>query len=191
MRWLPLFAAAAASVFAQTAPFNDAGVSTGHIHLVVPNAEVDSVKKAWADVLGATPTSTLPNGAGMTPMKLPGVFIIVTAGNNTGATMGSVVNHVGFLVKDYAAIKAKAEAAMMPWRELTPNQQAFVTMPHDVTVEVQEDKTISVPVQFSHFHLTMPDQKGAQAWYIKEFGASANSRRNGAVPSALLTPPKK
>ena len=41
-------------------------------------------------------------------------------------------------MKSYAATKAKADAAGLAVRELTPGQQAFVTFPGKVTVEIQE-----------------------------------------------------
>ena len=52
MRWLCLLVASAATMFAQLAPPNDAGVSMGHIHLTVPDP--DAQIKVWVDVLGAT-----------------------------------------------------------------------------------------------------------------------------------------
>ena len=39
----------------------------------------------------------------------------------TGGTNGSVVNHIGIAVKDYADIKAKAAAAGLMWRDLGTN----------------------------------------------------------------------
>src|SRR5579863_4520324 len=127
-----LLAISTSGVFAQLAPPNDSGVSLGHIHFVVPDP--DATKKAWLDVFGA-----IPGKAGaLDLLKLPGIFIIVTKANMppAGGTNGSVVNHIGLAVKDYAAIKAKAAAANLAWRELTPNVQAFVTFPEAVTVEV-------------------------------------------------------
>jgi catechol 2,3-dioxygenase-like lactoylglutathione lyase family enzyme len=110
------------------------------------------------------------------------VFIIITAGANAAGregTDGSVVNHVGFSVKSYAATRAKAEAAGLAVRELTPGQQAFVTFPNNVTVEIQEDTAISGESEFSHFHLSVPDQNAARDWYIKTFGGEEGQRRKG------------
>ena len=39
-----------------------------------------------------------------------------------------------------------------------------------------------------YFVATMPTGADGRAWYMKTFGATENSRRNGGVPSALLTP---
>jgi catechol 2,3-dioxygenase-like lactoylglutathione lyase family enzyme len=37
---------------------------------------------------------------------------------------------------------------------------------------------------FHHVHQSVPDPAAAQAWYVKEFGASAGSRRN--LPAAMI-----
>jgi hypothetical protein len=76
MRWLGLLAVSAALLFGQLPSPNDAGVSMGHLHFVVP--DVDAQKKAWVDVLGAQPVKA---GA-LELLKLPGIFVIVTKANN-------------------------------------------------------------------------------------------------------------
>lgn len=176
---LCLLAASAAALLAQTAPPNDAGFALGHIHFVV--SDPDAMKKAWVDVFGAT-----AGKAGVLDvLKLPGIFIIVSKANTppAGATMGSVVNHLGIAVKDYAATKAKATAAGLGWRELTKDVQAFCTFPEGVTVEVMEVKDQAAPVQFHHIHESVTDPEGARAWYVKEFGGKEFTRRG---PSALI-----
>jgi catechol 2,3-dioxygenase-like lactoylglutathione lyase family enzyme len=180
MRWLSFMAILAAACFAQLPAANEAGVTMGHMHLVV--TDPDAQKKAWIDVFGA---QTVKTGA-LELIKLPGVFIVATKAQKppSGGTDGSVVNHLGLVVKDYADIKAKATAAKLAVRELTPNQQAFVTLPEDVTIEIQEDKSISAPVMFHHIHMSVPDQEAARAWYVKEFGAGSGSRRN--MPAAMI-----
>ncbi len=70
------------------------------------------------------------------------------------------------------------------WRELTPNVQAFLSMPEGVTVEVMENKTLATPVAFHHIHESVVDGEAARAWYMKEFGAGSGSRRN--LPAAMF-----
>jgi catechol 2,3-dioxygenase-like lactoylglutathione lyase family enzyme len=170
-------AAAVALLVAQTVPPNAAGISMGHVHLVV--ADPPAMQKVWVDVMGGTPLTSGP----LTMVKLRNAFIIITAAPANAAaregTNGSVVNHVGFSVKSYAATKAKAEAAGLAVRELTPNQQAFVTFPNNVTVEIQEDTAIQGESEFSHFHLQVPDTNAAREWYIKTFGGEEGQRRKG------------
>jgi catechol 2,3-dioxygenase-like lactoylglutathione lyase family enzyme len=174
------FALPSAPARAQLAAPNTAGVSMGHIHLVVPDA--DAQTRAWEDVFGAEPVS---NGR-LTALRLPGVFLLVTPARTppTGGTIGSAVHHIGFLVKSYADIAAKARQANLPVRELTPNQQAFITFPDDVTVEIAQDETLSTPVAFHHVHMSVTDPEAARAWYAKELGAESSTRRN--LPAAKI-----
>ena len=169
-------AAAIALLVAQTSSPNSTGISMGHIHLIVPDPP--AMKKVWVDVMGGSPLSSGP----LTMVKLRNVFIIITGGANAAGregTDGSVVNHVGFSVKSYAATKAKAEAAGLAVRELTPGQQAFVTFPNNVTVEIQEDAAIAGESEFSHFHLSVSDPNATREWYIKTFGGEEGQRRKG------------
>jgi catechol 2,3-dioxygenase-like lactoylglutathione lyase family enzyme len=180
MRWLCLLAASAATMFAQLAPPNDTGVSMGHIHLTV--ADPDAQMKAWVDVLGATISKAGP----LNLIKLPGIFIIVTKSTTaTEGSDGSTANHIGFLVKDYAGLKAKLTAAnIQTVFDLEKNKQIMVTFPDKVRVEFNEDATIAAPVVFHHIHLTTEDPSALQAWYVKEFGAEASTRRN--LPAAKI-----
>jgi len=144
--------------------------------LVVPDPP--AMQKVWVDVMGGKPSTAGP----LTLVKLPNVFVIITGGANAAGregTDGSVVNHVGLSVKSYAATRATAEAAGLAIRELTPGQQAFVTFPNNVTVEIQEDTSIAGECEFSHFHLSVPDQNAAREWYIKTFGGEVGERRKG------------
>jgi catechol 2,3-dioxygenase-like lactoylglutathione lyase family enzyme len=174
-----LLAASAAGVLPQTLPPNDSGVSLGHVHFVV--ADPEATKKAWVDVFGAVPSKTGP----LDLLKLPGIFVIVSKANMppAGGTNGSVVNHVGIAVKDYADVKAKAATAGLMWRELTPNVQAFVTFPEMVTVEVMEVKDQAAPVAFHHIHESVVNPEVARAWYVNEFGAAEGTRRG---PAAMI-----
>ena len=178
MRWLlsltACVAAAAAFLFGQTVAPNATGISIGHIHFTVPDP--DGMLKVWTDVMGGTPATAGP----LKMVKLPGVFIIATARPNpAGGTKGSVVDHIGFSVKSFADTKAKATAAGLPVQEVTPNVQAFITLPNDIILEVQEDTTLTTQSAFSHYHLSAADTNAAREWYIKTFGGEEGERRKG------------
>jgi len=179
MRWLLLVAATAATLFAQLPAPNAAGVSMGHIHLTVPDP--DAQIKVWTDVLGAESTKAGP----LNLLKLPGIFIIVTKANATEGTDGSTVNHIGFLVKDYAVLKSKLEAAHVPLEFDRPeNRQIMAVFPDKIRVEFFENTSLATPVAFHHIHITTTDQDSLQAWYIKTFGAEKSQRR--IYPSAKI-----
>jgi len=170
-----LLAATAAFMLAQTAAPNATGISAGHLHLVVEDPA--AMQKLWVDVMGAEAATAGP----LTMAKMPGVFMIATKSKSgpLASSKGSVIDHVGFYVKSFAATKAKAEAAGLPVQEVTPNIQAFVTFPGGVTIEIQEDTSIATASTFSHFHLMVPDQNAEREWYIKTFGGEEGERRKG------------
>src|SRR4051794_14600371 len=107
MRLLSLIALTATVLAAQLPSPNDAGVSLGHVHLTV--ADPDAHKKLWVDVLGAEATKT----GTLELLRLPGIYMIVSKARTppSEGTENSTVNHIGFLVKDLPAIKAKLDAA--------------------------------------------------------------------------------
>jgi catechol 2,3-dioxygenase-like lactoylglutathione lyase family enzyme len=178
MRWLCLLAVSVASMLAQLAPPNDAGVSIGHIHITVPDP--DAQIKVWTDVLGATASLAGP----LNLIKLPGVFIIVSKANATEGSNGSTVNHIGFLVKDYAGLETRLARANIPAVFDNKKNQMIVTFPDNVRVEFNEDTTIPAPVVFHHIHISTTDPATLQAWYVKTFGAEPSTRRN--LPAAKI-----
>ena len=172
-----MLAASAACLSAQLAAPNDAGISLGHVHLIV--ADPDAQKKVWIEALGALEEKSGP----LDLLKLPGIFIIVSKGMPNGGSNGSSVNHIGLAVKDYAATKAKLAAANVMMQELTPNQQMFAMFPEDVRVEIMEVKDQAAPVAFHHMHLSVPDPEMTREWYVKTFGAMPGTRRG---PAAMI-----
>lgn len=179
-----LFAASSASLFAQLAGPNQSGVSIGQAHLLVRNPEQH--KKLWIDILGAKVTRS----GSVELLKLPGLYIVLEKGEPAGGSGGSSVNHLGFLIKDYAEVKAKITAAKIEVAADgykadgcaaapgTPACQFTVVFPDGVRVEFTEDKTLAVPAASHHIHMNIPDREGVRAWYAKTLGAEAGLRRN-------------
>ena len=172
------FTLAAGTAQAQLAPFNDAGVTMGHWHLI--SKDVAANKKIFLGMGGQAL-------AGAETVMFPGVRINLNLGTEKGdgGTVGSVVNHVGFIVNNVQEQVAKWKAAGVPVLPGTNNRpdQAFVVTPDGVRIEILEDKTQTVPVRNEHVHLSVPeaDIPKAQAWYAKTFGGKAGTRNNGAV----------
>jgi len=179
---LSLIVATAAPLSAQLAAPNAAGVSLGAVYFTVP--DVEKHKKIWVDNFGAKPTMV-----GKTEMlKIPGTFIVLTKG--TPATTAGLVDHLGIWAKDLDPLRAKLTAAGIP----TMPKAQFVNLPDGVKLEFIDDPNGPEAPAAQHIHYfigPMPTGPEARAWYMKEFGASENARRNGAVPSALFTPADK
>jgi len=51
--------------------------------------------------------------------------------------------------------------------------QAFVTTPDGLRIEILEDKNQTIPIRHHHIHYYVPEAEipKIQAWYAKEFGA--------------------
>ena len=175
MRSLLLVAAMAAPLSAQLPAPNENGISLGHVHLMV--ADPEEQKKLWVGVLGAEDTH-----AGTLEMyKLPGIFIMAGKARTAPAdgSDGSTVNHVGFLVKSYADIKAKLAAAKLDVVSDNANtKQITVTFPDKVRVEFTEDANLQAPIAMHHIHNATMDPEKLRAWYVKTFGAKAGTRGN-------------
>jgi predicted enzyme related to lactoylglutathione lyase len=179
---LVLLAATAASLAAQLAAPNAAGVSLGAVYYTVP--DVAAHRKIWVDIFGAKPVMV-----GNTEMlKMPGAFIVLTKGDP--AAGNPLVNHLGIWAKDLDPIRAKLTSAGI---QTAPKAQ-FINLPNAVRLEFIDDPAGPETPAAHHIHYFVASQDDglkARAWYVKMFGAAENSRRNGAVPSALLTPPDK
>ncbi len=161
---------------AQLAPPNEKGVSMGHLHLVVQ--DVDAAQKFWM-TFGGTAAA---RGAGI---KFPGVIILLRKGDPTGPAVGSVTNHVGYVVPNVAAAMAKWKAAGLNTEPGRDDKQGFVITPDGLLrIEILEEPTMKEPLKFQHIHFFIPAATAGgpggiheiQAWYAKVFGAVPGKR---------------
>jgi len=168
------------TAWAQLADPGSVGVAMGHVHLAVQ--DIEATKKFWIAV-GGTPVSKL--GANEV-VKFPGVLILIRKAMDPPAgTVGSVVNHIGFLVPNVAATRAKWQAAGLMMEPPNPAnaKQIYVHTPDDlVRIEILEDAMQTEPIKFHHVHFFVADAGGTnsvlamQAWYAKTFGAKPGKR---------------
>jgi catechol 2,3-dioxygenase-like lactoylglutathione lyase family enzyme len=178
------------TAWAQAFPPNEAGVTMGHWHL--NTRDIEANKKIFVAMGG-----TAIKAGNFDVVRFPGVIVYLHQNNPpppTGGTVGTVVNHVGFIVQNTQEATARWKAAGVP---VEPGgngrtDQAFVTTPDKLRIEILEDKNQKFPIQHHHIHFNVP--KAAipeiQAWYAKTFGAKPGMRgQNQAadVPGANLT----
>src|SRR5207247_11229844 len=126
-------------------------------------------------------------------IMFPGLYINLILGmeKGDGGTVGSTVNHVGFVVDNVqrrvAEWKAKGVTVLpggaLPNGGGTRLDQAFVETPDGVRMEILEDKTQTVPIRNEHVHLSLTEAEipKAQAWYAKTFGGKTGTRNNAPV----------
>ncbi len=160
--------------FAQLAVPNDAGLTYGHVHLNV--TDIEGHKRMWVEHFRGVVVERGPLNA----IRLPNLLLILSDREPTGGSAGSVVNHFGFKVRNLAKFLADWRAAgyevdsEFTGSEGQPN--AYVTMPGEVLVELQEDQGLSVEVAGYHVHLLTTEYEALLDWYLDVFGLEKRSR---------------
>jgi catechol 2,3-dioxygenase-like lactoylglutathione lyase family enzyme len=161
----------AAPLLPQLPPPNSAGVAMGHLHFLTRDAEAH--KKIWVEGLGAK----VVKAGTLELYMLPDVLIALRKGEPSGGTEGTVVNHLGFKVKDLDATKARLTAAGAKLDHDVPQgRQSFFLFPEGVMVEFIEDKSLPVAVQHHHIHFASNQLDEMRAWYATVFGAVPGMR---------------
>ena len=156
---------------AQLPPHNEAGVTMGHLHLI--SSDLEGHRKLWVDAMGGVVVKAGP----MELFRFPGAVIAVGKGQDRTGTEGSVVNHLGFKVKDLKGTVAKLTAAgATVEREMPETHQVFMLFPDKVRVEFTEDTGQPQPVVHHHIHFFTTNVEEMRAWYVKTFGAKAGRR---------------
>ena len=161
----------------QLAPKNAAGVSAGHIHLYV--SDVAAQQKFWA-AMGGIPTANQQ----LEMIQFSGVYILVRAGQTSGGTTGSIVNHLGFVWKDLPAAMAKWQAAGYKLESDGPNH-GYIAGPDGIRLEYSGDPSLQVPVKIGHIHLYPQDVPAMKAWYEKILGGVSGKCNSANVPDAV------
>ncbi len=161
----------AGTALAQAYPPNEAGVTMGHWHM--NSRDIEANKKIFV-ALGGT---AVKNG-NFDIVKFPGVVVFLNQGPGAapavGGSVGTVVNHVGFLVPNVQASMAKWKAAGVP---IEPGGNG---------------KNQTIPIRHHHIHYYVPEAEipKIQAWYAKEFGAKPGMRGTNVaddLPGANLS----
>lgn len=168
---IALLLVSAAPVRAQLPAPNAAGVSAGHIHMMVRDPAAH--KKIWVDVLGAQ----VVNSGSLELLKFPGMFLVLGRAETAEGSEGSTLDHFAFRAKDLPAISARLKAAGVP---LTRDDAVEIVaiFPDKVKVEFYAAPTIAVPLEHFHVHFYAADPDALRAWYIKHFGAAMPTPAN-------------
>jgi catechol 2,3-dioxygenase-like lactoylglutathione lyase family enzyme len=162
----------------------------GHLHYHVRDVEAN--KRFWISLGGTAVTI-----AGEPAIKFPDVFVVLTKGESSGGTDGSVVNHVAFRVQSIAKLQAAGLnvqlLAQFPGvgSANTPEGERielFDALAENVMFTVDDGKIdrvaerhnqkIAVPIIAHHVHLYLPEgsETDAKMWYARMFGAVPGMR---------------
>jgi catechol 2,3-dioxygenase-like lactoylglutathione lyase family enzyme/extradiol dioxygenase family protein len=174
---------AAGTAMAQPFAPNEAGITMGHWHL--NSRDIAANKKIFL-AMGGT-----DGGPGnIQRVIFPGVVVNLNPGAANppppnGGSVGSVVNHVGFIVKNVQESVAKWKAAGVPVEPGNNGRldQAYVTTPDGLRIEILENKDQPMPIRNEHVHFFVQEAQipQIQAWYAKIFGAKASTTRTNAL----------
>ena len=174
----------AAPATAQLAVPNEAGLTFGHVHLNVSDIELH--KRLWVEHFGGVVVEKGP----LTVVRFPNFLVALSEKEPSGGSQGSVMNHFGFKVRSTPKFLEK-------WKETglrsdpiflgaEGHRNAYVMMPDDVWVELQEDQALPMEVFGYHVHFVTPDFLGLLAWYVDVFDLEALPR--GRITTATNVP---
>ena len=152
----------------------DGRVSYSHIYLLSKNPEAQ--KHFWVDIMGATAGKI---GSGLDVYTLPTMRVMVNKGDPAAGTEGSIVNHVGFRVRDIKDILDKAAAEHYTIQVVNPNKdkpnQAFLLGPDDLRIELLAGPNITAIAENHQVHFFTPDADAMQKWYLTNLGGMAQA----------------
>ena len=168
----------AASTFAQLPAPNAAGVSTGHVHLIVPDAARH--REIWTSLGGVVKASGT-----LEVIEFPGMYVLLREAEPEAPSTATSANHIGFTVRDYPDYRARLEAVGATFFfENAETGQILADLPDGVRVEIATDAEQSAPIVFHHIHLAAADVEALRQWYVEVFSAEAGERRG--LPSAVV-----
>lgn len=169
--------AVAAPAAAQLPAKNAAGISPGHIHLYV--SDVAAQQKFW-ETLGGVPVANQR----LQMIQVPGVYILLRGGQTKGGTVGSIVNHLGFVWKDLPAAKAKWQAAGYTIEPGGDPNHGYLLGPDGIRLEFSGDPSLQTPMKITHIHLVGQDVAAMQAWYARVLGGAPGTCTPAAAADA-------
>ena len=178
---------AAGPACAQIAAPNAAGVSMGHLHFFVADAEAE---RAFWVRLGGTAVSF----EGRDIVRMPGLLIAIE--EREAAHAASVVDHVAFRVRSLDTIAALGfdvvpvegyagiASVMTPsgtrvelFEEGTATNVGFTPDYPDAVAE-RHNRPLALPLDSHHLHFYLPEDQveAARDWYVERFGAVPGMR---------------
>jgi catechol 2,3-dioxygenase-like lactoylglutathione lyase family enzyme len=151
----------------------DGRVSYSHIYLLSKNQEAQ--RHFWVDIMGATASKL----GGFDVYALPKMRVMVAKGDPASGSEGTIVNHVGFRVRDIKDILAKVAAEHYTIQVVNPNKdnpnQAFLIGPDDLRVELLAGPNITAVAENHQVHFFTPDVDGMQKWYLTNLGGTGQA----------------
>jgi catechol 2,3-dioxygenase-like lactoylglutathione lyase family enzyme len=164
-------------VHAQVLPFNEAGVTMGHHHIMVP--DVAAQREIWVDILGGELQGDPP----LQFVKFPGSFLILSEGTGTEGTHGSALDHFAFNLRDLDGAREKLAAAGVAITDV--NDSRFDAMlPGGLDVHFFGDPALETPIEHRAVALASTDPDAQRAWWEDVLGAK--TMQEGAMTVSTI-----
>ena len=169
---------------AQLAPPNGDGITFGHVHLNVTDLELH--KRVWVDHFKGQWVAREPVEA----VWLPGVLLMFNETEPTAGSQGSVMDHIGFKVRDYDGFleqwRADGFEVQREFRGVEGNRNVYLLTPDGLRIELQEDATVDAPIVSHHVHWFAQDAEAALAHYTGAYGLRREPR--GTIETTANVP---
>ncbi len=176
--------ALAAPALGQLAVPNPAGLAYGHVHLNVSDLELH--KRIWVEHFGGAAVEKGP----LTAVRLPNMLVALTERAPTMGSRATVMDHFGFKVRDIESFLERWSAAGYKVGRVFTGAEgqtnAYVMLPDDVYVELQEDQSLHVEIMGYHVHFLTPGHEELLEWYTEIFGLEIRPR--GSIPTTTNAP---
>ncbi len=176
--------ALAAPAPGQLATPNPAGLTYGHVHLNVSDIELH--KRIWVEYFGGVVVEKGP----LTAVRLPNMLVALTERAPSMGSRETVMDHFGFKVRNIERFLEKWSATGYEVGRVFTGAEgqtnAYVMLPDDVYVELQEDQSLHVEVMGYHVHFITPGHEGLLEWYTDVFGLEVRPR--GSIATTTNAP---
>lgn len=143
------------------------GLTYGHVHLNVSDVELH--QRLWVEHFGAEVVQKGP----LTALKFPNMIILLRGNAPTMGSRETVMDHFGFKVRNIETFLAKWRAAgyevESEFLGSEGQKNAYVMMPDDVYVELQEDQSLHVEMMGYHIHYFTTQYEDLLKWYTDVF----------------------
>jgi len=149
----------------QVLPFNDAGVTMGHHHFMVP--DIDAQTAIWVDILGGEPQGNPP----LLFVKFPGTFLIISNGEATEGTRGSALDHIAFNLRDLAGARDKLAAADIDIFNQS-DARFDAILPGNIEVHFFSAPGLATPIEYRAMAFVSDDPEAQRAWWEDILGAT-------------------
>ena len=172
----------ALTAHAQVLPFNEAGVTMGHHHIMT--SDIDSQRAIWGDVLGGKVSGNAP----LEQVKFPGALIFLTSVDNAGGTRGSALDHIAFNVRELESLRSRLVMAGVEGFN-SSDARFDAILPGGIEVHFFADPDLAVPIEHRAMALVSTDAAAQRSWWANVLGAETHQEGEmtvSTIPGARL-----